>query len=102
MKRITAVMITGILASGAPVLAQTAKQTDCGYQADVVNAVRQARLERVKERKVAAHVQAAAPGWPEKYSAVVPLVAPWIYEMKMSDVKTTDLGAAWNEMCMAR
>jgi hypothetical protein len=102
MKIVTVAMMAGLLISAAPVLAQTAKETDCGYQADVVNAVRQARLSRVKERKVAAHVQETAPSWPEKYSAIVPLVTPWVYEMKMRDVKANDLGAAWKEMCMGR
>ena len=102
MKIVTVAITAGLLATAAPVLAQTAKETDCTYQADVVEAVRQARIERVKERKVPAHVQAAAPGWPEKYNAVVPLVAPWVYEMKMADVKANDLGAAWKEMCMGR
>jgi hypothetical protein len=102
MKIVTLVITAGLLATAAPVLAQTAKETDCTYQADVVEAVRQARIERVKERKVAAHVEATAPSWPEKYNAVVPLVAPWVYEMKMSDVKANDLGAAWKEMCMGQ
>ncbi len=102
MKIVTVAITASLLATAAPVLAQTAKETDCTYQADVVEAVRQARIERVKERKVPAHVQAAAPGWPEKYNAVVPLVAPWVYEMKMADVKANDLGAAWKEMCMGR
>ncbi|NOR29798.1 MAG: hypothetical protein GQ539_01725 [Sulfitobacter sp.] len=102
MKIVTAAVIAGLLASGAPVLAQTAKETDCAYQADVVDAVRQARLARVNERKVAAHVKAAAHSWLEKYMAIVPLVTPWVYEMKMRDVKASDLGAAWKEMCLGQ
>ncbi|WP_037228707.1 hypothetical protein [Roseobacter sp. GAI101] len=102
MKFVSGVTVAALLGGAAPVWAQTAAEVDCGYQAAVVEAVRQARIERVKERKVPEHVAASAPTWPEKYNAVVPLVAPWVYEMKMRDVKANDLGAAWNEMCLAR
>lgn len=83
-----------------PVLAETAKEVDCGYQADVVAAVQAARLARVKERAVPDHVAATDPDWPEKYSVVVQLVTPWVYEMKMRELKVADLGAAWKELCL--
>jgi|TARA_R110000850_G_scaffold29198_8_gene80770 hypothetical protein len=102
MKFLSGVIVAGLLSSAAPVFAASDAEVDCGYQAAVVEAVRQARIERVKERSVPAHVAAASPEWPEKYNAVVPLVAPWVYEMKMRDVKANDLGAAWKEMCLAR
>lgn len=102
MKFVLGAVVAGLFGVASPVVAASDKQADCGYQADVVEAVRQARLERVKERKLAAHIQTTSPAWPEKYNAIVPLVAPWVYEMKMGDVKQNDLGAAWKEMCLAR
>lgn len=90
------------LSLATPVAAQTAQETDCGYQADVVAAVQAARLERVGERRVAAHINGTETGWPEKYDAVIPLVTPWVYQMKMSDVRSGDLGAAWKEACLAQ
>ncbi len=101
MKSVPMIIAGGFLAMAAPVSAASDAEIDCAYQADVVSAVRQARIERVKERKVPEYVQAMAPTWPEKYNAVVPLVAPWVYEMKMRDLKSSDLGAAWKEMCLA-
>lgn len=101
MEKISMALLAGLLCGGSPLYAANDAQVDCTYQANVVEAVRQARIARVKERQVPQHVQATAPTWPEKYNAVVPLVAPWVYEMKMRDVKANDLGAAWKEMCLA-
>lgn len=100
MIRVLSVLICGAIA--APVVAETAKEKDCGYQGDVVAAVQAARVARVKERKVADYVVENSPDLPEKYSAVVPLVAPWVYGMKMAEVKTADLLGAWKELCLSQ
>ncbi|WP_299557701.1 hypothetical protein [uncultured Sulfitobacter sp.] len=96
MKRVLCAMV--LIGAAAPVLA--ANPEDCGYQSEVVKTVQEARLARVKEREVLAYVAKTAPTWPEAYNNVVPLVAPWIYEMKMGEIRKADLGAAWNEMCL--
>ena len=88
-----------VLGLTGPVWAETKAQS-CAFQADVVNAVRTARIERVKEKDVEAAVLATEPGWPEKYNKVIPLVTPWVYEMKRRAVKEQDLGAAWTEFCL--
>ncbi|QFT59260.1 hypothetical protein FIU94_10525 [Sulfitobacter sp. THAF37] len=95
------VMSAVVAAMAGPVAAAGKKEVDCGHQAAVVSAVQQARLARVSERKVADHVAGKAT-WPERYNTAIPLVAPWVYQMKLRDVKAQDLAAAWNEMCMAR
>lgn len=100
MIRVLSIVVCSALAS--PLVAQTAKETDCGYQGDVVAAVQAARVARVGEAKVAAHVQDTSPEWPEKYNAVIPLVTPWIYGLTMADVKSSDLGLAWKEQCLAQ
>lgn len=103
MSKVYSMCLAGVLTvSALPVTAATDAEIDCTYQADVVNAVRQARIDGVKERAVPQAVQAASPTWPENYNAVVPLIAPWVYEMKMREVRANDLGAAWKEMCLAR
>ena len=96
MKRVLCAMV--LIGAAAPVLA--ANPEDCGYQSEVVKTVQEARLARVKEREVLAYVAKTAPTWPEAYNNVVPLVTPWIYEMKMGEIRKADLGAAWNEMCL--
>ena len=88
------------LATAAPAFAASAKQKDCGFQGDVVAAVQAARVAKVKERDMVDHIAGTTPDWPEKYNAVVPLVTPWIFSLKMSEVKTADLSAAWNELCL--
>jgi hypothetical protein len=97
MVRVQSVLVCLGLAGPA---AAASKAEDCGYQADVVAAVQAARLARVGERKVAAHITGTAPDWPEKYNAVVPLVTPLVYGMKMGEVRSADLAAAWKELCL--
>ncbi|MEP1766239.1 MAG: hypothetical protein ABJJ53_06295 [Sulfitobacter sp.] len=100
MIRVLSVVFCAALA--APVGADTAKEMDCGYQGDVVAAVQAARIARVKEKKVPKYVAEATPDLPEKYSAVVPLVTPWVYGMKMAEVKAADLAGAWKELCLTQ
>ena len=101
MKPIAVAMTAALMMTSGPSFAATKKETDCGHQAAVVGAVRQARIDRVKEREVPAHVSEKAT-WPESYNTAIPLVTPWVYEMKMRDVKKQDLAAAWNELCLAQ
>ncbi|MGB5866131.1 MAG: hypothetical protein WBG95_17740 [Sulfitobacter sp.] len=100
MIRFLSVVVCAALAS--PVLADEAKVEDCGYQSDVVAAVQAARVARVGERKVADHVAGTGPLWPEKYNAVIPLVTPWVYSMKRSEVREADLAASWKELCLTQ
>ncbi len=102
MKAVLVMISASLLGFAAPAWAADDREMDCTYQADVVEAVRQARIERVKERAVPEHVKATAPAWPEKYNAVIPLVAPWVYEMPMRDVRANDLAGAWKELCLTR
>lgn len=92
-----------ILATAAcafPVLAQEDKVESCGYQADVVSAIQQARIDRVEERGVQAHILAQSPTWPEQYNNAIPLITPWVYEQKRRVIRNEDLAAAWNELCL--
>ena len=97
----TAIAVAALLIA-APVWAEDAetKEVSCQYQADVVAAVQQARLDRVKERDVQDHILAQEPGWPEKYNNTIPLIAPWVYEQKRRTIRNEDLAAAWNELCL--
>lgn len=99
-KTVFAAAALGMALSG-PALAASAKETSCTHQAAIVAAVQQARLDRVKERAVPQAVQAQAT-WPESFNTAIPLVTPWVYQMKMRDVKKNDLAAAWKEMCLAQ
>jgi hypothetical protein len=82
--------------------AADSKAESCSYQAQVVAAVQQARLDRVKERKVAETLAEGEHDWPENYNAAIPLIAPWVYEQKMKVIRNEDLAAAWEELCLAQ
>ncbi|NNK17292.1 MAG: hypothetical protein HKP51_10360 [Sulfitobacter sp.] len=97
---LTAVLVAGL--SGL-VWAQASetRKVDCGHQAAVVAAVQQARLDRVRERKVQEHVTKDAT-WPDNYNNAIPLIAGWVYgkDVTMRDVRNKDLAAAWTELCL--
>ncbi|MEP5732292.1 MAG: hypothetical protein ABJL67_23330 [Sulfitobacter sp.] len=90
-----------MMSMSGPVLAQTdaKKVADCAHQASVVTAIQQARLDRIKERNVKDHVTEQAT-WPENFNTAIPLLTPWVYEMKMRVIRNEDLGAAWSELCL--
>lgn len=91
-------LVLSLLAT--PVLAADSKETSCGYQADIVAAIQQARLDKVKERDVPKVLAKGEPTWPENYNAAIPLMTPWVYEQRMREVRNSDLGAAWKELCL--
>ncbi|MEM7318603.1 MAG: hypothetical protein AAF408_06215, partial [Pseudomonadota bacterium] len=55
-----------------PVFATESKEASCGFQAQVIQAIQKARMDRVKESDVAAKIAASNPTWPAKYNAVIP------------------------------
>lgn len=85
-----------------PVSAADSKEQSCDYQAQVVAAIQQARLDKVKERNVAEAIAATEPGWPENYNNAIPLLTPWVYEMKMKVIREEDLSAVYREQCIAQ
>lgn len=98
---VLAVVLSGVWATLPTAGMAEDKETSCGHQAAVVSALQQARKDRVGERAAQALVL-EAPTWPEKYNATVPLIAGWVYgkDIKMRDVRTKDLGAAWKDLCL--
>lgn len=97
-------LIATFCAIALPVMAEDeiSKETDCGYQADVVAAIQTARLDRVKEAKLAEAIAETDPTWPEQYSNAVTVLAGPIYDLKRRDLKKVDLGAQWKEACLSR
>ena len=91
------------LALTVPLTAQAqSKQEDCTYQGQVVKAIQEARLDRVKQEDVAAHIAAQNPTWPDQYNAAIPLMTPWVYEQKRRELKKTDVGQLWYQLCMSQ
>lgn len=103
MKTLTALSTAFLSAMIATtVVADETAEESCGYQADVVAAVQQARLDRVKERKLTETLTSGETSWPDNYNAAIPLVAPWIYDQKMKVIRNEDLGAVWKEQCLGQ
>ena len=98
MSRLALFIVAATLAT--PAVAAETKAKSCEYQAMVVSAIQQARLDRVAERDVPEHLLASSPEWPENYNDAIPLIAPWVYEQKRGVLCKEDLGAAWNELCL--
>ena len=86
--------------TAAPALAQETKEESCALQAQVVAAIQQARLDRVKERDVQTHILAQDPTWPEKFNNAIPLIAPWVYEQKRRTIRNESLSDVWSELCL--
>ncbi len=99
MKALTILPLTLIL-TATGVSAQSKKEQDCGYQADVAGAVQKARLDGVSEKKVRAAIEASNPAWPDRYSNAIPVFAAQIYQIKKRDLKKIDLRAEWMDTCM--
>lgn len=91
-----------LVCTALPAWADVEKSESCGYQAQVVSAIQQARLDKVKERNVEKTVLASSPEWPANYSKAIPLITPWVYELPMKQVRNNDLSVLWNENCMAQ
>ena len=94
--------LVAVVLAGAAQADTISKDADCGYQADVVAAIQKARLERVKEGKVAEHIAATNPEWPERYNAAVTVLAGPIYDLKRRDLKSVDLGQQWKTACLGQ
>lgn len=86
--------------AAAPALAADSKETSCGYEAQVMAAVQNARMDRVKQEDVAAHVAESA-SWPDNYNAAIPQLAEFVYQQKRRDLKKQDLGEMWEQQCLA-
>jgi hypothetical protein len=94
-------VLAAVLAIPAlPALSQTEKEVSCGYQADVVDAIQQARLDDIKEQDVKDKILSSDPAWPDNYSNAIPVIAPWVYELPIKQVRNNDLGDVWEELCL--
>lgn len=98
MKRVVFSLFMSALAG--PALAEETKEESCALQAQVVEAIQQARLDRVAERDVPEHILAQGPTWPERYNNAIPLITPWVYEQKRRTIRNESLSDAWNELCL--
>lgn len=81
---------------------QLSREQDCRYQADVAAAVQKARLDGVRERKLAEAIAKTNPAWPDRYNNAIPIFAGEIYRRKKRELRKVDIGAQWMQMCMSQ
>ncbi len=97
-------MIRYVLAAclvAMPALADDSKEVSCGYEAQVMAAVQQARLDRVKKESVAQHIAESSPTWPDNYNAAIPQMTEFVFGQKRKDLRKQDLGELWKQQCLA-
>ena len=92
--------LLAIILLSTPALAQETKEVSCGYQADVVRSIQQARLDRVKEPDVVGAIADSNPSWPPNYNAAIPQLISWVYEQKKRDLRKMDLGGILYQQCV--
>jgi len=97
-------LLAALVALATPTFAadEISKEDDCAYQADVVGAIQTARMDRVRESKLAEAITATEPTWPEQYNNAITILSGPIYQLKRRDLKGIDLSAQWKEACLSR
>ena len=102
MTRFSLIAAFCVFASPSLAADEISKEDDCRYQADVVAAIQAARLDRVREAKLAEAIAATNPVWPAQYNNAITILGGPIYEIKRRDLKDIDLGAQWVDACMSQ
>ena len=89
-----------LMCGAVPAFAQSEKEVNCGYQAEVIAAIQDARGRLVRESKVEQRILEADPTWPARYSKMIPTAAQWVYSLPRKDAKNLDLAGIWKEGCL--
>ncbi|UWR49974.1 hypothetical protein [Phaeobacter inhibens] len=91
-------LVAALLAT--PVYAAEKKEKSCKYQGQVMAAVQQARLDRVKQADVSQTILDGDPSWPDQYSKAIPQLTAHVYSLRKRDLRDTDLGALMEQQCL--
>ena len=76
------------------------KEEVCALQAEVVSAIQQARLDRVRQDEVVPTLMAANPEWPEAMSDAMPQTVEWVYGIRRRDLRKVELGPVSEAQCL--
>lgn len=80
--------------------AAQSKEEACALQGNVVGAIQQARLDRVKQADVIPTIYEANPEWPSGMKEALPGMIDWVYSMKRRDLRKVDLGPVTQTQCL--
>lgn len=92
------ILVAALTCSALPALAQS-KEDACRQQGDVVGAIQQARLDRVKRGDVVPTLVAANPEW-EKMADALPQMVEFVYGLKRRDLRKVELGPVTEAQCL--
>ena len=91
----------GLALSLSPAQADEAqKQAACRLQAEVVGAVQQARLDRVRKERLTETLTAAHPDWPEGTVQAIPAIGEFVYSYSRRELREVDLAATSQQQCL--
>ena len=76
------------------------KERQCQFQGDLMGAVQQARLDRVKKAKASETVLAANPDWPEGVADALPAIVEYVWGFTRRDLKKVDLAQGAKDTCL--
>lgn len=96
---LTAATLASALTFAVPAQAAD-KETECQFQADLIGAVQQARLDRVRKDTLTETLLAANPDWPEGAATAIPTIGEYVYGFKRRELRKIDLGAATQQQCL--
>ena len=100
MIRIAASAFALLVVAPAAVADEAQKQAECQFQADLIGAVQQARMDRVKQEDLAERILAANPDWPSGAQQAIPAVGAYVYAFKRRDLRKVDLAATAMQQCL--
>jgi len=75
------------------------KEAQCQLQGDLIAAVQQARLDRVKKDDLTETLLAANPDWPEGIATAIPALGEYVYGFKRRQLRDVDLGETTKAQC---
>lgn len=97
---IRAAILMMCFAAPAMSASEAEKQAQCQFQADLIGAVQQARLDRVRKDDAVDTVLEAHPEWPAGVAMAMPAVVEYVYGFKRRDLRNVDLQADTLRTCL--
>ena len=100
--RVVGIVLAALMA--VPAVAETSeedKRAQCEFQAGLIGAVQQARMDRVRKARVTETLMAENPDWPDGVATALPAITEYVYAIKRRDLRNVDLGAQTLTTCLA-
>ena len=89
-----------VAAFGGGAAATEEKERACALNGEIMGAIQQARLDRVKEDVLADRLMSANPHWPESIRQTIPAMASFVYAQKRRDLRKFDYAVTTREQCL--